>query len=100
VKRWQNGDVCLRWTAAGMLEAEQQFRKIVGYADLAKLAVAASATSLPTVRTPTRHRPPNAPLRSSPSDHQPRTVTAKFHSARGMVRWRLWVRLRRVDLVA
>lgn len=27
VKRWQSGDMCLRWTAAGMLEAEQQFRK-------------------------------------------------------------------------
>ena len=40
VKRWQNGDMCLRWTAAGMLEAEQQFRKIIGYTDLAKLAVA------------------------------------------------------------
>ena len=25
VKRWQDGDMCLRWTAAGMLEAEQQF---------------------------------------------------------------------------
>ena len=23
VKRWQSGDMCLRWTAAGMLEAEQ-----------------------------------------------------------------------------
>jgi transposase-like protein len=40
VKRWQNGDMCLRWTAAGMLEAETQFRKVVGYSDLAKLAVA------------------------------------------------------------
>ena len=40
VKRWQSGDMCLRWTAAGMLEAEQQFRKIIGYSDLAKLAVA------------------------------------------------------------
>jgi putative transposase len=30
--------MCLRWTAAGMLEAEQQFRKIIGYSDLAKLA--------------------------------------------------------------
>ena len=27
VKRWQNGDMCLRWTAAGMLEAERQFRR-------------------------------------------------------------------------
>jgi putative transposase len=38
VKRWQSGDMCLRWTAAGMLEAERQFRKIIGYSDLAKLA--------------------------------------------------------------
>jgi hypothetical protein len=30
--------MCLRWTAAGMLQAEQQFRKIIGYSDLAKLA--------------------------------------------------------------
>ncbi len=40
VKRWQNGDMCLRWTAAGMLEAEAQFRKIIGYQHLAVLAVA------------------------------------------------------------
>jgi putative transposase len=40
VKRWQNGDMCLRWTAVGMLEAEQQFRKIIGFNDLAKLAIA------------------------------------------------------------
>jgi len=38
VKYWQNGEMCLRWTAAGMLEAEQQFRRIVGHTDLAKLA--------------------------------------------------------------
>ena len=37
VKHWQSGDMCLRWTAAGMLEAERQFRRIIGYADLAKL---------------------------------------------------------------
>jgi len=40
VKRWSSGEMCLRWTAAGMLEAERQFRKVVGYRDLAKLAVA------------------------------------------------------------
>ena len=57
VKRWQSGDMCLRWTAAGMLEAEQQFRKIIGYADLAKLATrverdlaAQRATALTTTR--------------------------------------------------
>ncbi|MCA1677656.1 MAG: IS256 family transposase, partial [Actinobacteria bacterium] len=40
VKRWQGGDMRLRWTAAGMLEAEHQFRRIIGYRDLARLAVA------------------------------------------------------------
>jgi putative transposase len=51
VKRWQNGDMCLRWTAAGMLEAETQFRKIVGYSDVAKLAHAAEH-DLATRRAP------------------------------------------------
>jgi putative transposase len=40
VKRWQSGDMCLRWTAAGMLEAERQFRRVIGHPDLATLAVA------------------------------------------------------------
>ncbi len=40
VKRWHSGEMALRWTAAGMLEAERQFRRIIGYRDLAKLAVA------------------------------------------------------------
>src|SRR3954453_15716369 len=63
VKRWKNGDMCLRWTAAGMLEAEQQFRKIIGFDDLAKLAIAverdvaakraAAFTSQPVNASPT-----------------------------------------------
>ncbi len=40
VKHWQNVEMCLRWTAAGMLEAEPQFRRIVGHTDLAKPALA------------------------------------------------------------
>jgi len=40
VKRWQSGDMALRWTAAGMLEAERQFRRVIGYRELARLAVA------------------------------------------------------------
>ena len=40
VKHWQSGEMALRWTAAGMLEAEQQFRRVIGYRDLATLAVA------------------------------------------------------------
>ena len=53
VKRWRSGDMCLRWTAAGMLEAERQFRKVIGYRELATLAVAierevTTASSSPT----------------------------------------------------
>jgi transposase-like protein len=51
VKRWQSGDMCLRWSAAGMLEAESQFRKVVGYAGLAKLALAVERDLL-AQRTP------------------------------------------------
>jgi putative transposase len=40
VKRWQDGDMRKRWTAAGMLVAEQQFRRIIGYSNLAKLVIA------------------------------------------------------------
>jgi len=51
VKRWSSGEMALRWTAAGMPEAERQFRRIIGYPQLAKLAVAierAAAAPVPT----------------------------------------------------
>jgi hypothetical protein len=40
VKRWSSGEMALRWTAAGMLEAERQFRRVIGYRDLATLLIA------------------------------------------------------------
>jgi putative transposase len=40
VKRWQNGDMRLRWAAAGMLAAQAQFRRIKGYRQLPLLAAA------------------------------------------------------------
>jgi putative transposase len=40
VKRWSSGEMALRWTAGGMLEAERQFGRIIGYSDLAKLVIA------------------------------------------------------------
>ena len=40
VKHWNSGEMCLRWTAAGMLEAEKQFRKVVGFTQLPQLATA------------------------------------------------------------
>lgn len=52
VKRWQSGEMSLRWTAAGMLEAERQFRRIIGYDSLAKLALAVEAEITQTTTTP------------------------------------------------
>jgi transposase-like protein len=40
VKHWSSGEMGMRWTAAGMLEAEKQFRKVIGYTQLPSLAVA------------------------------------------------------------
>ena len=60
VKRWRDGEMALRWTAAGMLEAERQFRRIIGYRDLAKLANAVEHDVHP----------------SAPPDPTPREVAA------------------------
>ena len=54
VKRWQSGEMGLRWTAAGMLEAEHQFRKIIGYRDLAKLIIAIEREHTQTTTTQTK----------------------------------------------
>lgn len=40
VKRWQPGDMRLRWAAAGMLAASTQFRRVKGYRQLPQLATA------------------------------------------------------------
>ena len=56
VKRWQDGDMRKRWTAAGMLVAEQQFRTIIGYRDLATLVIAVERHALLAAATnPDRH---------------------------------------------
>jgi putative transposase len=51
VKRWQDGDMRKRWTAAGMLVAEQQFRRVIGYRDLAKLVIAIERHAILAART-------------------------------------------------
>jgi transposase-like protein len=51
VKRWRDGDMRKRWTAAGMLVAEQQFRRIIGYRDLATLVIAIERHHLRAIDT-------------------------------------------------
>jgi hypothetical protein len=40
VKRWRGGDMRLRWTAAGLLQAEKNFRRIRGYKAMPKRVTA------------------------------------------------------------
>lgn len=37
VKRWRDGDMRLRWCAAGLLKAESRFRRVRGYRELPRL---------------------------------------------------------------
>jgi len=43
VKQWRNGQMALRWCAAGMLEAGHQFRRVNGHLHLARLRAALEA---------------------------------------------------------
>ena len=48
VKRWQDGQMVLRWIAAGMGEAAKQFRRVNGYLHLPALRSALEATTAVT----------------------------------------------------
>jgi len=51
VKRWQGGTMVLRWTAAGVIEAERGFRKLAGYRALPALVAALRAHDAQLDRT-------------------------------------------------
>jgi putative transposase len=51
VKRWRDGDMRLRWTAAGMAEAQRGFRRVKGHRDLPKLIAAIQRELDPTPTT-------------------------------------------------
>ena len=53
VKRWQDGQMVLRWVAAGMGEARRQFRRVNGYLHLPTLR-AALDQRMATDGTPTK----------------------------------------------
>jgi putative transposase len=52
VKRWQDGQMALRWCAAGMVEAAKQFRRVNGYLHLPALRAALEAEIAATVIGP------------------------------------------------
>jgi len=47
VKRWRDGQMALRWCAAGMVEASKQFRRVNGHLHLRALRAALEATVTP-----------------------------------------------------
>jgi putative transposase len=49
VKHWRDGQMALRWCAAGMVEARKQFRRVNGHLHLAKLRAALDAAIAGTV---------------------------------------------------
>jgi transposase-like protein len=51
VKRWRDGTMALRWCAAGMLEADHQFRRVNGHLHLPKLRAALEARFAKNVGT-------------------------------------------------
>jgi len=51
VRRWQSGTMVLRWSAAGVLEAEHGFRKIAGYRAMPILVAGLRAHDAKTDRT-------------------------------------------------
>jgi len=38
VKRWRSGDMRMRWTAAGLAEAQRSFRRVKGHRDIPRLS--------------------------------------------------------------
>jgi hypothetical protein len=70
VKRYRDADMAVRWAAAGFLEAEKNFRKILG---VSELWVLAAALKRPTSTTNIDHdRKVASPMPHPPS--QPSTV--------------------------
>ena len=85
VKRWSSGEMALRWTAAGMLEAERQFRKIIGYPTPPRSSPPSNTRTTIAV-TPMQPAPrTRRPLSSSTPDHHTGTAATKIHGDRDIL---------------
>jgi putative transposase len=60
VKRWRNGQMALRWCAAGMLEADHQFRRVNGHLHLRALRAALDASFTENVSVASQNEDQNA----------------------------------------
>jgi len=59
VKRWRDGTMALRWCAAGMIEAGNQFRRVNGHLHLRSLATRWSESPKPPTAIMTPSTPPD-----------------------------------------
>ncbi len=77
VTNWRDGHMVLRWTAAGMLNAERSFRRIKGYKQMPQLIAALNRHAHPEPQRPPKLSvpPPSVHLGSPP----------KFHGTRDML---------------
>ena len=60
VKNWKDGQMALRWAAAGMLEASKQFRRVNGHLHLPALRAALEAEIAKTVGPAMQNEDSNA----------------------------------------
>jgi putative transposase len=81
VKRWQNGDMCLRWTAAGCSKPSSSSARSSATPTWPSSPTPSSATSPPAAH-PFTPQPSSRPLRSRPSADHHRTAATKFHDGR------------------
>ena len=77
VKNWSSGEMAMRWTAAGMLEAETRFRKVEGYRGLARLAIAIERRPHPQPPQPRSSPPPSV------CNHQPGPAATRSSTTNG-----------------
>jgi putative transposase len=52
VTHWKDGEMVLRWTAAGMINAERSFRRVKGYKQMPQLVAALYRHAHPDTAAP------------------------------------------------
>ena len=76
VKRWRDGTLALRWCAAGMLQADHQFRRVNGHLHLPNSGPRSKLTSKVSVPQP-RMRPESGMMITAATEvpHPPGRLT-------------------------
>jgi hypothetical protein len=81
VTRWRDGQMVLRWTAAGMLNAEQSFRRVKGYEQMPQLIAELHRRTHP--ETATNTKTDGAAAQSSPRNRHRKSTRPRTPSGYG-----------------